>query len=187
MEEGDFLDATISMVCAIPFVKDGVLGLKVTEEALKDGSEIVKAVNEAENIGRDALDVSKADFYVMPSGQAVPSTGYRYISENAPYLDELNKTMVIPGNPTGTYFSFDKFDVASPGKLHVPHDASLRGSFDTLQIIDDIRVPYGNWGKANYLEPITTDFPEFGPGGATQAITNQTINLEELTKLPEYD
>lgn len=87
---------------------------------------------------------SKTDFYVMPSGQAVPSTGYRYMSENAPYLDELSKTMVIPENPNGTYFSFDKFDVASPGKLQVPHDASVRGSFDTLQIIDDLRVPNGN-------------------------------------------
>ncbi|MHB8127234.1 MAG: RHS repeat-associated core domain-containing protein [Desulfitobacteriaceae bacterium] len=126
---------------------------------------------------------SKADFYVMPSGQAVPSTGYRYMSENAPYLDELSKTMVIPKNPNGTYFSFDKFDVASPGKLQVPHDASVRGSFDTLQIIDDLRVPNGNWGNANHLEPLTRDFPEFGPGGASQVITNQSIRLEELIKL----
>lgn len=61
------------------------------------------------------------------------------MSENAPYLDELNKTKIIPENPNGTYFSFDKYDVAMPRKLQVPHDASVRGSFDTSQIIDDIK------------------------------------------------
>lgn len=128
---------------------------------------------------------AKADFYVKPNGDVIPSTGYRYMSETAPYLDELNKTKVIPSNANGTYFSFDKYNVASPGNLQVPHDASVRGSFDTLQIIDDIRVPNGNWGKASYLEPLTKDFPEFGPGGATQVITNGKIILDKITKLPK--
>lgn len=123
--------------------------------------------------------------YVTPSGTAVPVTGYRYMSESAPYIDDLAKTKTIPANANGTYFSFNKYDVASPGKLQVPHDASVRGSFDTLQIIDDIRVPNGNWGKANYLEPLTKDFPEFGVGGATQAITNKQIILNDLIKLPK--
>ena len=43
-------------------------------------------------------------------------------------------------------------------------------SFNTLQIIDDIGVPYG-------LEPITQDFPQFGSGGATQVITHSKIDL----------
>lgn len=54
-----------------------------------------------------------------------------------------------------------------------------------LQLIDDIRVPNGNWRKANYLEPLTKDFPEFGVGGATQAITNKQIILNDLIKLPK--
>lgn len=132
-----------------------------------------------------AGNAAKADFYVAPSGEAIPSTGYRYMSENASYLAELYKTKNIPANLNGTYFSFNKYDVASPGKLQVPHDASIRGSFDTLQIIDDIRIPNGNWGKANYPEPITKDFPEFGTGGATQAVTNSQIILNEITKLPK--
>ena len=106
------------------------------------------------------------------------------MSKDAPYIDELSKTKVIPGNSNGTYFSFNKFDSPAPGKLQVPHDGSIWGSFDTLQIIDDIRIPNGNWGKANYLEPLTKDFPEYGPGGATQAITNLPIKLDRINRLP---
>ena len=54
-----------------------------------------------------------------------------------------------------------------------------------MQIIDDIRIPNGEWGKASWLEPITKDNPIYGPGGATQAVTNQKIildNLEDLLK-----
>lgn len=99
------------------------------------------------------------DFYVTPSGDVVPATGYKYISENAAYLDDMTKTMSIPANIDGTYFSFDNYDIANPEALQVPYDASVKISFDTLQIIDDISVPYGNWGKTPYLEPIITDFP----------------------------
>ena len=125
------------------------------------------------------------DFYVSPSGDVVPATGYRYVSENAPYLDDMTNNMTIPANADGTYFSFDNYDVANPGALQVPHDASVKVSFDTLQIIDDISVPYGNWGKASYLEPITIDFPQFGSGGATQVITHSQITIKSITKLPK--
>lgn len=125
----------------------------------------------------------RADFYVKPNGEAVPSTGYRYVSKNAEYLPNLYDTMKIPSNNSGTYFSFNKFDNPSPGKLQVPHDASIRLEFDTLQIIDDIKIPYGKWGTSDYLEPITNDFGIFGPGGATQAITNKSINLEKIELL----
>ncbi len=91
--------------------------------------------------------------------------------------------MTIPANADGTYFSFDNYDVANPGALQVPHDASVKVSFDTLQIIDDISVSYGNWGKASYLEPITIDFPQFGSGGATQVITHSKITIKSITKL----
>ncbi len=126
---------------------------------------------------------AKADFYVRPNGEIITSTGYRYMSRNASYIEELKNTMEIPANPHGTYFSFDKFDIPMPGKLQVPHDASIRGSFDTLQIIDDIKIPNGQWGKADWLEPITKDFPKFGPGGATQAITKSPIHLDSLIDL----
>lgn len=45
--------------------------------------------------------------------------------------------------------------------------------------------PYGNWGKASYLEPITTDFPQYGPGGVTQVITHSPINIDNITRLPK--
>jgi len=113
----------------------------------------------------------------------VPATGYRYMPAEASYMDSLKNTMEIPENPSGTYITFDKFDVPTPGRLQVPHDASIRGSFDTLQIIDDIRVPNGKWGQASWLEPITKDFPKYGPGGATQALTYQKIKLNSLKDL----
>ena len=129
--------------------------------------------------------VNKTDYYVTPNGDVIPSTGYRYISENAPYLDDMKDTMSIPANVEGTYFSFDNYDIANPGALQVPHDASVKVSFDTLQIIDDIEVPHGDWGRASYLEPITRDFPEFGAGGATQVITHSEISIDAITNLPK--
>ena len=125
----------------------------------------------------------KTDFYVKPNGEIVPATGYRYMPAEASYMDSLKNTMEIPANPSGTYITFDKFDVPTPGRLQVPHDASIRGSFDTLQIIDDIRVPNGKWGQASWLEPITKDFPKYGPGGATQALTYQKIKLNSIKDL----
>ena len=124
----------------------------------------------------------RADFYVTPNGEVIPSTGYRYMSRDASYIPTLQETMFIEARE-GTYFSFDRFDTPNPGALQVPHDASIRGAFDTLQIIDDIRIPYGSWNQADYLEPITRDFPQFGPGGATQAITDSAIKLDEITDL----
>ena len=67
--------------------------------------------------------------------------------------------------------------------LQVPHDASIRAEFDTLQIIDDITIPYGKWGTAPYLEPITTDFPQFGDGGASQVVTHCIVNIDTITVL----
>ena len=125
----------------------------------------------------------KTDFYVKPNGEIVPATGYRYMPAEASYMDSLKNTMEIPENLSGTYITFDKFDVPTPGRLQVPHDASIRGSFDTLQIIDDIRVPNGKWGQASWLEPITKDFPKYGPGGATQALTYQKIKLNSIKDL----
>ena len=129
------------------------------------------------------INENRADFYVTPNGDAVPSMEYRYMPRNADHMPSLRNTMEIPANIKGTYITFDKFDIPAPEKLQVPHDASIRGSFTTLQIIDDIRIPNGEWGKASWLEPITKDNPIYGPGGATQAVTNQKIILDSLKDL----
>ena len=82
------------------------------------------------NIYIDILGLT--DFYVTPSGKAIPTTGYRYVSKEVPYLDELKSTKTIPPISNGTYFSFVNFDTPNPKALQVPHDASVKVSFDTL-------------------------------------------------------
>jgi len=135
--------------------------------------------------GSMASLVDEAAFYVRTAGEVIPATGYRYVSSSAPYLDDLVRTGSIPANQKGTYVSFDRFDdpATAAGKLQVPHDAAIRVEFDTLQIIDDVRVPHGQWGTASHLEPLTVDFARFGPGGATQAITNLPIQASEIVDL----
>ena len=122
--------------------------------------------------------------YKLQCNKFVMGSGTNVV-ENASYLDSMSDTMTIPANDSGTYFSFDCFDTANPGALQVPHDAFVRVEFDTLQIIYEIDVPYGNWGKSPYLEPVTKDFPQFGPGGATQVITHSEIHIDSITKLPK--
>lgn len=165
-------------------VVDGVNTIHYGITAFKKDADKGKEAKEADS--KAAESGRATDFYVSPNGDIVPATGYRYVSENASYLDDMTNNMTIPANADGTYFSFNNYDVANPSALQVPHDASVKVSFDTLQIIDDISVPYGNWGKASYLEPITTDFPQFGSGGATQVITHSRIKIKSITKLPKH-
>jgi hypothetical protein len=55
--------------------------------------------------------------------------------------------------------------------------------FDTLHIVDDLKISLGKWGEADYLEPITSSMPQFGDGGATQAVTNAAIQVERIINL----
>lgn len=64
--------------------------------------------------------------------------------------------------------------------MQVPHDAAIKIEFDTRQILGDVQIPKGQWGKADYPEPITNDFPQFGPGGATQAVTTKPIVVNKI-------
>ena len=92
----------------------------------------------------------------------------------------------IEARSDGMYFSFDKIDdsIIAQGKLQIPYRPEYRISFDTLNIIDDINIPKGKWGTASYFEPITKDFKNFGPGGATQMVTYARISsILELFKL----
>ncbi len=128
---------------------------------------------------------SKVDFYVKPNGEAVPGTGYRYFARNPEVLANAKNGM-IPARADGTYFSFNAYDdaIIAKGKLQIPYRPEYRVSFDTIDIIDDISIPKGQWGAADYLEPLTSDYKNFGPGGATQAITYSQINsVNNITKL----
>ncbi|TDX53272.1 RHS repeat-associated core domain-containing protein [Orenia marismortui] len=131
------------------------------------------------------LDVEgKADFYVKPDGEAVPSTGYRYMDSK--YAEQTFKAKKAPGS----YFGFDKFDTGSEARnaLQIStewSDARLRGKFDTLQIIDDISIPLEKGGKGPNLEPFTTSYPEFGTGGYRQVYTQSEIYFDDLNLLEE--
>jgi RHS repeat-associated protein len=164
------------------------VGGRVAGKVVEKGAGVVRAVVRGGGESGAAIRAAvgaQADFYVRPNGNVIPATGYRYISSEAPYLNELLETGTIPANPKGTYLSFDKMDQAeiAAGRLQVPHDAAIRIEFDTTQLLDDIRIPHGKWGTADYLEPLTGDFPQFGPGGATQAITRLPIWIRRIVDL----
>lgn len=126
----------------------------------------------------------KTDFYVTPSGDVVPSTGYRYMDSK--YTEKILETYKAPGS----YFGFDKFNTGSEARnaLQIStdwSDARLRGEFDTLQVIDNIRIPLEKGGKGPFLEPITKSYPEFGTGGYRQVITNSEIKFRKIDLLED--
>ncbi|MCR5737313.1 MAG: hypothetical protein K6G64_06665 [Eubacterium sp.] len=128
---------------------------------------------------------NKTDFYVTPDGETIPASGYRYFARDPLALANAKNGNIL-AKTDGTYFSFDKFDdaIIAQGKLQIPYRPEYCASFDTFDIIDDIHIPYGEWGSANYLEPITTSFKKYGPGKATQAITYSEINsVKRINKL----
>lgn len=127
--------------------------------------------------GSGGSTAGKADFYVKSNGDVVPATGYRYMDTK--YAEQTFQTNKAPGS----YFGFDKFDSASEARdaLQISADwsnAGLRGEFDTLQIIDDIRIPYEYGDTGKLLEPLTKSYPEFGKGGYRQVITNSWIEFK---------
>lgn len=163
---------------------------QLAETASKAGVKPGKFGETLENIGKSddfaravrSTPVNKPMFYVKPTGEAIPSTAYRYVGSDAKYLDDFVKNGQIP---SGNYYSFDKIDdmTQASSKLQVPHDARYRAEFDTLPYVDKTRIPNGDWGKADYLEPITKDFPGFGQGGATQAVIDGEVAVSKIIDL----
>jgi hypothetical protein len=124
----------------------------------------------------EAGEAIRADFYVKPNGDIIPSTGYRAVSGPGAEAAD-NRNLMSPNGDT--YFTFDnpagKSAEQIKSELQIKYPPTHIGEFDTLQIVDDIRIPNGKWGEAGYKEPIIKDFPNFGEGGATQAVTNTPI------------
>jgi len=64
--------------------------------------------------------------------------------------------------------------VVAPGRLQVPHDAAIRLEFDTIQVLEDVRIPKGDWEKASHLEPFDRRQPYLRPrwcnSGSDQSI-----------------
>ncbi len=163
---------------------------QLAETASKAGVKPGKFGETLENIGKSddfaravrSTLANKPMFYVKSSGEAIPSTAYRYVGSDAKYLDEFIKNGHIP---KGNYYSFDKIDdmTQASSKLQVPHDARYRAEFDTLPYVDKTKIPNGDWGEADYLEPITKDFPGFGQGGATQAVIDREVSVSKIIDL----
>ncbi len=121
----------------------------------------------------------KADFYVTPSGDVVPSMGYRYMDSK--YAEQTIDSMNAPGS----YFGFKKYNSASAaqdGFQIAPEwsDCKLRGEFDTLQVIDEMYVPKAYGDKGPGLEPFTHCYPEYGKGGQQQFIYKGTIKFDNV-------
>ena len=133
----------------------------------------------AKNNGNGIEGGRKTDFYVTPSGEAVPATGYRYMDSK--YAEQTMSSMSAPGS----YFGFEKFDSASAAQDAFQispewSDCRLRGEFDTLQVIDDMYVPKAYGDKGPGLEPFTRCYPEYGKGGAQQYIFKGTIKFKNV-------
>ncbi len=122
---------------------------------------------------------SRADFYVTPSGDVVPSVGYRYMSSN-------NATSVLnTGKQYSTYIGFNKYDSAYKARDAFQispnwSDCKIRGTFDTLQVIDDMYVPTTLGNTTTIPEPFTTSYPKYGSGGIQQFRVDKVISFQEV-------
>jgi hypothetical protein len=160
----------------IPFGADLIIEAPAAATASRLGDMVDDAAAQlTDDAAVAAGETVKPDFYVRPNGEVIPATGYRY-SKGEQFVTAVERGL-LPSKAEGTYFSFDRYDTGllAKDRLQLPYSPELRVSFDTLPIIDDIHIPYGRWGEADYLEPIVRDFPQGGTGGGTQAVTYSPI------------
>lgn len=122
---------------------------------------------------------------MQSDGTAIPATGYRAIGGDA-NVTEAGSGVIDARNPT--YLTFDNIMDLPPETvkdlLQLPRLPTHSVSFDTVQILDDIRVPGGRWNTTEIPEPVAQTFPEWG-GGGTQAITNSPIKIDGVQVLPK--
>jgi hypothetical protein len=127
---------------------------------------------------------NRADFYVSPGGQAIPSRGYRAIGGKSNIAEALEGT-IFSRNPT--FITFDNLRGMNSREvrslLQLPKTPSHAVQFDTLQILDDLSIPTGEWNTTNIPEPITNTKPRWGKGGGTQAITKKPITINDMWQL----
>jgi len=132
----------------------------------------------------------RAAFYVKPDGTVIPSTGYRALVGKG-VGRALDGDIMSKSGPT--YFTFNDLGPYSgrEAQEYLQMKPELLPShyaeFDTLQIIDDISIPAGQWNTWRtdsfvIPEPLTRTFPQYGKGGSTQAITNTPIQKYYLRR-----
>ena len=95
----------------------------------------------------------------------------------APSTQKVREALMSKSGPT--YITFTDISNLSAAEaksiLQLKYEPTHFATFDTLQLVDDLKIPGGLWNTSPIPEPITTTFPEFGSGGATQAITTTPI------------
>jgi hypothetical protein len=124
---------------------------------------------------------AKTGFYVTTDGVAIPATGYRAIG--GPAVDRaLSGDLMSQFGPTYVTFT-DLSGMTGAGAksvLQLKYEPSHYATFDTLQMANDLKIPGGRWNTSPLPEPIASTFPEFGSGGASQAITTTPIQNYNL-------
>jgi hypothetical protein len=113
-------------------------------------------------------------------------------------MEEYNKFKNLYGNDYVCSFHLSQGGTSKSAaqiqsELQIPHTPTYYGEFDTLQIIDDVKIPKEDWGRGTKPEPITNYFgpnhpnpaENFGKGGATQAVTKTPIKEYELKEIDD--
>jgi len=188
VEEGIGSFGAISEDSKISFIRSFV---QSDPSSLTKSKEIVHNINKSKSAKTAFIQSpsGRPAFYVNAAGKAIPATAYRHFgSESLDFVKNIIvKNRSIPEHPgAGNYITFNKYDDAAVARnaLQIKHDARYRITIDTLNNINDLHIPHGNWGNADWLEPITKDMPQFGSGGASQAVTNNALsNILEVKDL----
>ena len=186
---------TVSLVT--PFLPGGastaIKGARAADKTV-DGT---KAVEKIENIGEGSTAIVTSgkgnkgpDFIVKPNGEIYPATFTRYGNSSVHPISDA-KSGLLQSKPDGTYVMLGNTkgaddSIVMQGKLQIPYRPDYSVSGNTIDVIDNISIPKGQWGNANYLEPITKDFKNFGPGGISQGVIEGKIPVDPSTikKLP---
>lgn len=123
-----------------------------------------------------ASTATRPSFYVTADGTAIPATGYRAVGGSSVPQAEAGNIMSGSGTTYITFTDISGMSGSQAGSvLQLPFTPTYYATFDTLQIIDDLSIPGGRWNTLATPEPITTTFPNFGVGGASQATTQTPI------------
>jgi len=108
----------------------------------------------------------------------VPATGYRYMSS-----DNASDALTT-GQQYTTYIGFVDYDSAAArdGFQVSPEwsDCKVKGTFDTLQVIDAMYVPTTQGNTTNIPEPFTVSYPEYGNGGIQQFRVDKIVKFDDV-------
>ena len=120
---------------------------------------------------------AETSFYVRADGVAIPATGYRALGGAG--VEEAMSGVIAPRSYPGTYVTFDNITGMSRSGvrslLQLPRTPTHVASFDTLQIVDDLRIPREYRGEGLSPEPITVSYPKLGVGQGSQAVVTRPI------------